>query len=288
MRSQSAAHNLAVASTRLLSLLHKAGDMVDEFISFPRLRYSTDLNAVTGLIIAESIAILGDSLMNATGHIWEHLHDDIKRFEHSRVRKRLRFCEPATLSLKRMEQQGWCKSTRMMMHRLVDSTGLAYTGMLKRAETRASHNTCNTTHCKSMQIEGEVYRPKHVSEDCVCSTIMLSSIQVSSIIMSGKRPCIRYSPQLDKLELIASGHGYVALSHVWAHGMGNPAANGLSTCQLERLQCLATAVYQRRYASALGDIDAGSAHPEPGFWIDTLCIPLEKSTVRRTSSLSWT
>jgi hypothetical protein len=55
---------------------------------------------------------------------------------------------------------------------------------------------------------------------------------------------------------------YVAISHVWADGLGNPFGNALPKCQLIGLQNLAKGVVQ---ASGL-DVPAL-------LWLDTICVP---------------
>ena len=54
---------------------------------------------------------------------------------------------------------------------------------------------------------------------------------------------------------------YVAISHVWAHGMGNPKENSLPRCQVSRLNRLCAKVGVKSFL-------------QPAFWIDTLCIPV--------------
>lgn len=53
---------------------------------------------------------------------------------------------------------------------------------------------------------------------------------------------------------------FVAISHVWADGLGNPSANKLPQCQLSRLQGL------------VDNMVPAHQRPMP-FWIDTLFIP---------------
>jgi hypothetical protein len=67
-----------------------------------------------------------------------------------------------------------------------------------------------------------------------------------------------------KIELIESTGDicYVAISHVWADGLGNPFGNALPKCQLLGLQNLAQGVVQ---ASGL-DVPAL-------LWLDTICVP---------------
>ncbi len=53
---------------------------------------------------------------------------------------------------------------------------------------------------------------------------------------------------------------YVAISHVWSDGLGNPNHNSLPFCQIKRLQEL---------------VQESTGKPLP-FWIDTICVPLEE------------
>jgi len=63
---------------------------------------------------------------------------------------------------------------------------------------------------------------------------------------------------------ILSDAPYIAISHVWAHGLGNTTENALPRCQLLRLKYLTSALLSRLNVSA-----------EPLIWIDTLCIPVD-------------
>ncbi|EXJ70999.1 uncharacterized protein A1O5_05992 [Cladophialophora psammophila CBS 110553] len=63
---------------------------------------------------------------------------------------------------------------------------------------------------------------------------------------------------------VESGRPYVAISHVWSDGLGNPDGNSLPQCQFEALT---------RYTAlaATGRTTMGSA---VYFWIDSICVPL--------------
>jgi hypothetical protein len=176
----------------VFELLHEAGDIVDQILSYPRLRYDTDQNTQTKLTVAESIAMLGDSLMNAAKRIWVSFQDDIQELVHSRIRKMLRFSEPATISLKRLEHLGWCKSTRMMLHRLVDTTGLYYAAMIPRSAMSKDHSGCTLKECVKMQINKDTYRTLHVLEDCDCPVVELDRDRISKVILEGGIPSVRY------------------------------------------------------------------------------------------------
>lgn len=66
---------------------------------------------------------------------------------------------------------------------------------------------------------------------------------------------------------------FVALSHVWADGLGNPHAMRLLHCQVSRLRNL---VEELQAVTRTEDPDARSRwNPELYLWCDTLCCPIE-------------
>ena len=77
-----------------------------------------------------------------------------------------------------------------------------------------------------------------------------------------------FTPKVDGGDVKVNCHAadsadvcYVALSHIWADGLGNPFKNSLPLCQLNRLQ------------NAVKNLQN---HSEPNirgcsFWVDTLC-----------------
>ncbi|KAL4969452.1 uncharacterized protein BDV14DRAFT_165955 [Aspergillus stella-maris] len=64
---------------------------------------------------------------------------------------------------------------------------------------------------------------------------------------------------------------YVAISHVWADGHGNPRANTLPQCQMDRIQRLVEAMHWegRKPVPSNPYLSDGI-----GFWMDTLCLPV--------------
>jgi hypothetical protein len=65
-----------------------------------------------------------------------------------------------------------------------------------------------------------------------------------------------------ELETVESS-SYVAISHVWAHGLGNEKQNALAECQLMRIKGILVTFTQAEGLST-----------EPAIWIDTMCIPV--------------
>ncbi|ETI28923.1 hypothetical protein G647_01375 [Cladophialophora carrionii CBS 160.54] len=58
---------------------------------------------------------------------------------------------------------------------------------------------------------------------------------------------------------------YVAISHIWSDGLGNPVENSLPECQLERIQGMVDKI---NYPGRNGEKTVG-------FWMDTLCVPVQ-------------
>lgn len=58
---------------------------------------------------------------------------------------------------------------------------------------------------------------------------------------------------------------YIAISHIWSDGMGNPRENSLPECQIERIQGMVDEI----------DYPGRNGNKTVGFWMDTLCVPVE-------------
>ncbi|KAL4878177.1 hypothetical protein BJY04DRAFT_196396 [Aspergillus karnatakaensis] len=68
---------------------------------------------------------------------------------------------------------------------------------------------------------------------------------------------------------------YVAISHVWADSKGNPNANALPECQLDKIQRLVEKITWdgRKEVPSNPSLSDGV-----GFWMDTLCVPVADKT----------
>ncbi|KAL2830169.1 hypothetical protein BJY01DRAFT_240459 [Aspergillus pseudoustus] len=70
---------------------------------------------------------------------------------------------------------------------------------------------------------------------------------------------------------------YVAISHVWADGKGNPKANALPLCQIERIQRLVEGVrWEGRKEVPANPNESDGI----GFWMDTLCLPAKDKRLK--------
>lgn len=79
------------------------------------------------------------------------------------------------------------------------------------------------------------------------------------------------------------GLPYVAISHVWADGLGNVQHNALPSCQISRLYLLVRSILHNKRIGPwvrTDDTKQGSV----AIWIDTLCIPRQQPF--RTTAIS--
>lgn len=138
-----------------------------------------------------------------------------------------------------------------------------------------SHTQCSKTVCTAMNVDTSRYKTQHKDSACECSFATYDSAHVVSMIQQHEIPVVQISHDSDNLSLsygTASQRDYIAISHVWADGLGNPHGNTLPECQLNILQEWVSKLY-----IALG----GEGHCS--FWIDTLCIPVDSKEARWTA-----
>jgi len=138
-----------------------------------------------------------------------------------------------------------------------------------------NHSKCSDSQCIANHIQETTYQNRHVTQNCSCKSVHIAGIhkeKLLSIVRRGGVPLIKIqkvSP--DDIELQVIEHRpripYVAISHVWSDGLGNPYNNALPFCQLKKLHEL------------LEQHPSDRIFPMKGyrfptlFWIDTLCIP---------------
>jgi len=86
------------------------------------------------------------------------------------------------------------------------------------------------------------YEVGHQDKDCTCSPISINQEDLEKILAQGDQfPLLRLTGDTNELrvEIVDSSTNlpatYVAISHVWADGLGNPRANSLHPCEFPSL-----------------------------------------------------
>jgi len=207
-----------------------------------------------------------------------------------------------------MQKGGWCPQQIAALFDAHDPIVVYYLARLRGQEHALSHNSCNETACIANNVTlNREYQHRHTSDHCTCDFTSTDANEVKAIIRGGGIPLISIQKEEHaraslKITKASPGCDYVAVSHVWSDGLGNPNANALPQCQLERLsRCLsqmprgsygsnsdsymsrglelnASPVRQKtflEYFSNTGFQD--SSRNQRLIWMDTLCIPVVAS-----------
>jgi hypothetical protein len=169
-----------------------------------------------------------------------------------------------------MVANGWCPFTIQILSQSVSMLGYARTCKHPHIrELSQAHRKCTTQSCVRNMIDTTNYVPKHVIGTCNCNRYKPSLKNVISSLSVGKIPVIQCPPPHE--ELLSSDSikmPYVAISHVWADGLGSTTEEGLPACQIRRLATLTKQLTQ-----------------DGAFWIDALCIPAVKDMRKRAIGL---
>ncbi|KAL7914497.1 hypothetical protein GGI35DRAFT_434509 [Trichoderma velutinum] len=192
---------------------------------------------------------------------------------------------PARLTPQLFAENGWCPREKKIVSDLVDSDhcALLLCAQLDRHHGY-DHSRCNAGSCEAYQVNPDTYQTRHYQVDCDCDFVgfdgfesedparnkLLKTIirDQSWLSLSQPTPMATYHDRQLRLVPVSArqllGGQFVAISHVWADGLGNSEANALPRCQLERIQHLV----DKQFPDVKG--------PVP-FWMDTLCIPVTKN-----------
>lgn len=178
----------------------------------------------------------------------------------------------------RLQERGFCRSEINFFQGYTISS--AYFASRIPRVRKGNHVECTDTKCIAYQVTSE-YQPMHVHgnycDPLLCPFIEAETDKLSSLLRRGATPVISVcSMENDSQELMIDIKSstlvkqYVAISHVWSDGLGNPDSNAMYRCQLLNIQ---------KMVNLLG-VMIGSSKPVH-FWIDTLCIPVHDVQDRR-------
>ncbi|RBR18056.1 hypothetical protein FVER53590_04301 [Fusarium verticillioides] len=170
---------------------------------------------------------------------------------------------------KTMAQSKWCPFITEYLLNSKSVSTLKYASQHTPPVDGKDHCKCQRKQCAAYQVDENTYTQRHV-EFCESLQELSSSgctyakpdfVQVVQHISHTEVPGVRaihgHDGSAMSLEVLkASDTTYVAISHVWADGLGSNTETGLPTCQLTRLSALASRI-----------------HSDGIFWIDSLCIP---------------
>ncbi|KAL8800500.1 MAG: hypothetical protein Q9182_005136 [Xanthomendoza sp. 2 TL-2023] len=179
-----------------------------------------------------------------------------------------------------MRENGFCPyQIHRIQNLILTLSTYHYLKWMKRDVPSTRHEYCTETACLANQITLGRYVTKHRQEGCGCTDFLVDIEEVIRILSRGSLPLLHIKPGTDLNNLCVdvveatSSLKYVALSHIWADGLGNPYANALPRCQLRFLSELIRPLLSMPEAPIS---DQGTY-----LWIDTLCCPVEPPEAKR-------
>ncbi|KAH9856844.1 hypothetical protein C2E23DRAFT_809444 [Lenzites betulinus] len=168
----------------------------------------------------------------------------------------------------KMVADGWCPFTLSILSEYPCVLSYAFTHPSHGSSSRG-HATCSPINCATNNIDTSDYKPAHVSPDCTCAFLKPSLNTVLDALTADTIPVVQLSPDGESIiTSIADQTSFVALSHVWADGLGSTTEVGLPQCQLRRIAPLVQ-----------------SLNPRGAFWMDALCVPSVREQRKKAIAL---
>ncbi|KAG2064759.1 hypothetical protein BDR04DRAFT_1109610 [Suillus decipiens] len=195
---------------------------------------------------------------------------------------------PARLSWKgtaimkeRLQRANWCPSRIAGTMDRLSIEGQYYCAA-NPAKEAGDHSKCSTRRCVAQTIDEDHYPTRHVP-GCSCKSAGVPQEELLDIIRQGDEghtPIVTWiegnggiegrAIVSDASDVKVSPNSnvctYVAISHVWSQGLGNPAENTLPICQLSQIQQMVDDLFADR-----------AVNEHIPFWMDTLCVPVGKN-----------
>lgn len=138
---------------------------------------------------------------------------------------------------------GWCPSDIAYLRQDTTILGEYYASRLGPLPKPLEHTQCPEEVCLACQIDPKFYKTRHVDDKYECEHVSADVGRLLELLDKVCIPAMSFTPKLNGGDVKVDCHAadsrdvrYVALSHVWADGLGNPSKNSLPLCQLNRLQ----------------------------------------------------
>ncbi|KAF2493286.1 hypothetical protein BU16DRAFT_75751 [Lophium mytilinum] len=168
---------------------------------------------------------------------------------------------------KHMRKKNWCPSDIARIMGDSPSSTIWYYANMTPPRKKLDHKGCSEVFCKRTQIDmNENYQLSHTGPGCNCQLVYADFKQLKGILNYGDIPVLKRErdSSIDQSKVTAlssSNNPYVAISHIWAEGLGDPYDNALHECEVARLFTLIEQI-------PVPEIETTC------LWIDTMCVPV--------------
>lgn len=176
-----------------------------------------------------------------------------------------------------MLENGWCSHQIDYLAKIHDPGTFSYFAQLHRLRF-GDHQRCpDQICCVAYNAHMENYTTKHVIDSCTCGLVQVPYKKIIKILRRGEIPLVSLYDSDDgglglQVSKRRSSTQYIAISHVWADGLGNPRQNALPACQLKKLQNHLAQTWRTK--TNFDGTDPINPNGSLRFWMDTLCIPV--------------
>ncbi|KAI0754614.1 hypothetical protein C8Q80DRAFT_1226746, partial [Daedaleopsis nitida] len=173
---------------------------------------------------------------------------------------------------RRMAAHGWCPSTPGLLNGLQVMGEVSRLVSFVRNPGTNEHAACTNNDCVASNLDPAKYETQH-APGCPsqsCPVLLPPFARVSELLSSGYIPVIIYKGGTLAVRNAAEGP-FLAISHVWADGLGSTTEEGLPACQVSRISQHAR--------------DLLSSESDGAFWVDSLCVPAAKELRKRAIRL---
>jgi hypothetical protein len=301
-------------------------EVLDEYAAFLKEQGTSAADVDILLAIALSVKLLVE-VLDRVKHRYCRILDSANKTTIRSYRgliPRARHVQPSKLVFQFARDAKWCPfQTRRFASQLLTTTMCYVLSLDSPGTAGQEHENCPLSgdKCIANHVSMDTYITKHAKacemalrnsnspsldspSNELCEMLGVDTRQLVRIIRQGGTPLIEFiepaagSPHL-KLKLV---HGdpkdkYIALSHVWSGGLGNPQANELPACQVRGLYETLKSVQEQDFTRSpfkrtrklqlagkvgydpfsyfMTFIAGNFSQSQPlRFWMDTLCIPV--------------
>ncbi|KAH7303684.1 hypothetical protein B0I35DRAFT_517242 [Stachybotrys elegans] len=198
---------------------------------------------------------------------------------------------PSPILKERLRRGGWCPSDSPFFPEATVMSSISadyYFGSRPCPwRRRADHSDCSIAICNAhlSVVDTATYQQRHVSPTCRCTAVEVPA-EASDLVSQNAVPVVRWDGTMLTVSRGSAQTPYIALSHVWADGLGNNNTNSLPRCQLDRIQGLVNELCTEPHRILPGQpvmLPLARSGETVPFWIDTLCVPL--STALRSKAI---
>lgn len=171
------------------------------------------------------------------------------------------------------KRHGWCPAqASFTLGKFYSLQAKIYLSKITKPYKEGAHVACSFEDCRALQIDPSIYKSLH-RHPGICKNVKANQVEVVKVLKNGKNALLdltfnQTSNEISITIVAAQPNSwYIALSHVWADGLGNTKENSLPQCQLHHIYDLLTRFCTEQ--SAEGD------QKRPYLWLDTLCCPVD-------------